>query len=121
MDSCMRDKPRKFQLIALPALISSSIWATSALAGYLESKQAFERHDYGIAYGQCIGSANAGNTDCQNAIGYLLRFGYGVNKDSAEARRWFQLAASKNNAAAQYNLALTGKCMRLVHMNILLN
>lgn len=106
MVSCMRQKSRKSKLFAVPALISCSIWATSALAGYIESKQAFERHDYGIAYGQCIGSANTGSSDCQNAIGYLLRFGYGINKDSAEARRWFQLAASKNNEAAQYNLAL---------------
>lgn len=102
----MRQQFRKHLLVAMSVLFFGSTCVNSALAGYIESKQAFERHDYGVAYAQCIGSANAGNADCQNAIGYLLRFGFGVNKDSAEARRWFQLAASKNNGAAQYNLAL---------------
>ena len=101
-----RPQSRTMPRTSFMALVLSALWASSAVAGYIESKQAFQRHDYGVAYSQCIGAANAGNTDCQNAIGYLLRFGYGVNKDSAEARRWFQLAASKNNAAAQYNLAL---------------
>lgn len=84
----------------------STVWSTQLMAGYVDSKKAFERHDYGVAYSQCIGAANAGSTDCQNAVGYLLRYGYGVDKDAAEAKRWFQLAASKNNSAAQYNLAL---------------
>lgn len=83
-----------------------SLWAQQVFAGYIESKRAFERHDYVVAYNQCIGSANSGNTECQNAVGYLLRFGYGVGKNSVEARRWFELASSKNSAAAQYNLAL---------------
>lgn len=77
-----------------------------ASADYIASKSAFERGDYGVAYDQCVAAANAGNSDCQNAVGYLLRFGYGVDKAPQEAKRWFQLASSKNNPAAQYNLAV---------------
>ena len=95
---------RKFHRLALLGL--GAAWVQSVSAGYIESKRAYERHDYSVAYSQCIGAANSGNTDCQNAIGYLLRFGYGVDKNPEEARRWFQLASSKNNSAAQYNLAL---------------
>ena len=76
-----------------------------AYAGYSESKEAFSRHDYKLAYDQCIHSANVGNAECQNAIGYLLKHGYGVRKDSEQALRWFEQAANKRNLNAQYNLA----------------
>lgn len=74
-------------------------------AGYVESKEAFVKHDYKLAYDQCIHAANVGNSECQNAIGYLLRHGYGVRKDSEQAIRWFEQAANKKNLNAQYNLA----------------
>jgi TPR repeat protein len=96
----------KLNSISLSFLIV--LWGinNSALAGYMESKQAFLQHDYPKAYQQCIDSATRGNRDCQNAIGFLYRQGLAVEKNSQEAQKWFLLAAQQNLASAQYNLAV---------------
>jgi len=92
----------KLLAIGLIALGLSSV----ADAGYRESRDAFSKHDYKAAYDQCIHAANAGNPDCQNAVGYLVKHGYGVPANFDQAFGWFQQAANKKNPNAQYNLAL---------------
>lgn len=89
-------------------LVSSLCFFCSGIvnAGYIESKEAFMKHDYKLAHDQCIHSANVGNSDCQNALGYLYQHGLGVRKDSDQAFRWFMQAANKKNTNAQYNLGL---------------
>lgn len=93
-------------LFVISAGLLASGYSEFSLAGYLESKSAFMRQDYQQAYEQCIQAANIGNLECQNAIAYLYQKGLGIATNLDEANRLFTAAAEKNNASAQYNLAL---------------
>lgn len=50
-----------------------------------------------------------GDSYAQNDIGYLYEKGIGVEQDYEKAKVWYQRAALKNFAIAQYNLALLYK------------
>ena len=92
--------------IVIMACLAAGAYSQNGVAGYLESKNAFMRHEYREAYEQCIYAANIGNPECLNAIGYLYQKGLGVSANPDEANRFFTLAAEKNNPGAQYNLAM---------------
>lgn len=51
-----------------------------------------------------IVAAEAGEASAQLSIGYAYATGSGVEKDEAEARRWYRAAAEQGNRIAQYNL-----------------
>lgn len=95
---------RKLFLLGVSVLVGG--YSQLGVAGYLESKSAFMRKDYQQAYEQCIQAANIGNPECQNSIAYLYQKGLGVAVNFDEANRLFTAAAEKNNASAQYNLAM---------------
>lgn len=78
----------------------------SAWADYDASRQAFLREDYQTAFQECIAAANAGNANCQNAMGVLVKRGLGVVANPEAAFRWFFMAAEKNHPQARYNLGL---------------
>jgi uncharacterized protein len=50
--------------------------------------------------------ANQGDLDAQNKLGAAYFNGRGVEKNIAEAQRWFTQAAQKGYAKAQYNLGV---------------
>lgn len=50
-------------------------------------------------------AAERGHCSAQSTLGHLLLFGYGIEKDEAEARSWFRLAAEKGDDEAQCGLA----------------
>lgn len=91
----------------ITACLVAGLYTQNGIAGYLESKNAFMRHEYREAYEQCIYAANIGNPECLNAIGYLHQKGLGVSANPDEANRLFTLAAEKNNPGAQFNLAMS--------------
>ncbi|OYZ71897.1 MAG: hypothetical protein B7Y06_13050 [Burkholderiales bacterium 24-55-52] len=91
----------------MTACLLAGFYSQNGIAGYLESKNAFMRHEYREAYEQCIYAANIGNPECLNAIGYLYQKGLGVSANPDEANRFFTLAAEKNNPGAQFNLAMS--------------
>lgn len=99
--------PVLIKSIAFTACAVACLYSQIGMAGYLESKNAFMRHDYREAYEQCIYAANIGNPECLNAIGYLHQKGLGVSINPDEANRLFILAAEKNNPGAQFNLAMS--------------
>ena len=49
-------------------------------------------------------SAEQGDAEAQNNLGFMYSIGKGVPQDDAEAVRWFRLAAEQGDAYAQYNL-----------------
>ncbi len=51
--------------------------------------------------------AEQGNAEAQNALAACYYYGWCVNKDYAEAARWYRLAAEQGHDGAQYKL---GKC-----------
>ena len=50
--------------------------------------------------------ANQGDMDAQNKLGAAYFNGKGVEKNIAEAQRWFTLSAQKGYAKSQYNLGV---------------
>jgi hypothetical protein len=50
--------------------------------------------------------ANQGDIDAQNKLGAAFFNGKGVEKNIAEAQRWFRQSAEKGYAKAQYNLGI---------------
>ena len=48
--------------------------------------------------------AQAGDAEAQFELGWMYYYGDGVKQDSAEAVKWFSLAAGQGLAQAQHNL-----------------
>ena len=72
---------------------------------YEDAIAAVERGDYETAAGILKGFAEQGNPGAQAALALLYDMGHGVPQDSAEAVRWYRLAAAQGDKSARYNLA----------------
>ena len=57
-------------------------------------------------YEKFLAKAEAGDSESQNLIGFMLYFGEGAPKDLQGAHDWFHKAADQGNATAQRNLAI---------------
>lgn len=53
-----------------------------------------------------LARAELGDTESQNAVGYMLYHGEGAPMDRAQAQWWFRRAAERGNVRAQRNLAI---------------
>lgn len=51
-------------------------------------------------------SADNGNADSQNNLGYMYTFGYGTSTSVGDAIYWFEKSASRDNVSALFNLAV---------------
>lgn len=72
----------------------------SAQAGW----DAFGRGDYQGALAVWTPLAEAGDIDMQLLVGSIYDFGQGVPQDDGEAAKWYQMAAERGSAKAQYQL-----------------
>jgi TPR repeat protein len=63
---------------------------------------AFGRGDYRGALAIWTPLAEAGDPNMQVLVGSIYDYGQGVPQDDAEAVKWYEMAASKGNAKAQY-------------------
>ncbi|MFZ6656871.1 tetratricopeptide repeat protein [Undibacterium sp. TJN19] len=86
-------------------LFVSSLFSSSAMAGYQEGLNAINKQDYQTALKELQHLAEAGDATAQSDLGDLYRLGSGVPKNFEEAFYWYQLAAIKGNTVAQLNLA----------------
>ncbi|MYE18837.1 MAG: hypothetical protein F4Y06_02800 [Rhodospirillales bacterium] len=79
-------------------------WSEAATADYSDAQSAIGQGDLAAAYGACIQAAEAGDSDCENLVGWLAlqndEFG-GAEK----ARQWFASAAKRGHRRAIENLA----------------
>jgi TPR repeat protein len=78
--------------------------ASPAWAGFQEGANAYNQGDYQTALNEWLTAANAGDPQAQNAIGALYDHGLGVLEDTAEAFRWYSMAAQQNYPLAMRNL-----------------
>ncbi|MDY0883125.1 tetratricopeptide repeat protein [Dongia soli] len=78
--------------------------ASPAWAGFQEGADAYNQGDYQTALNEWMTAANAGDPQAQNAIGALYDHGLGVLEDTAEAFRWYSMAAQQNYPLAMRNL-----------------
>lgn len=65
---------------------------------------AMEQQDYETVLRLSAPLAEAGDPVAQYRMGMLYRFGWGVDRDFAAAREWFQKAAHKGNGSAASEL-----------------
>lgn len=64
-----------------------------------------ENPDYEKAALYLRQAAERGHCEARNLLAHLLFFGWGIEKDEAEARRWYELAAEQGDDNAQCDLA----------------
>lgn len=60
---------------------------------------------YESTYLRKLASAERGDPEAQNAVGFMLYRGDGVAVDRLQAQRWFEQAAAQGSARARRNLA----------------
>ena len=66
--------------------------------------QAFEKGDYETAYAGFYKLSKEEDMAAFNYLGVMHYLGYGRKRDVQAARKWFELAANKGFAGAQFNL-----------------
>ncbi len=69
-------------------------------------EQLYSDGRYTQAYKELLPLANRGVLPAQRILGTMYHEGHGVEQDSAEAARWFRLAAEAGDADAQFNLSV---------------
>ncbi len=75
-------------------------------AGYEEGEEAYFQGDFQTALEVWRPLAEQGHAEAQNMLGFMYRFGEGVQPDYDLARRWYRKAADQGNATAQNNLGV---------------
>lgn len=69
-------------------------------------EEAYLAEDYEAAMSIWSPLADQGDADAQNMVGFMYRWGQGVEQDFEKARRWYRSAAGQGHARAQNNLGL---------------
>ena len=65
-------------------------------------KRAYEQGDYKTALGIVAPLAGQGSADAQVLLATMYFKGHGVQKDLAEALKWYKAAANQDNAEGQF-------------------
>ena len=88
-------------MIALAILLNGPVWG-----GYEDGEEAYLQGDFPTALQIWKPLAEEGNAEAQNMLGYMYRFGEGVEPDYELARKWYRRSADQGNATAQNNLGV---------------
>jgi TPR repeat protein len=80
---------------------SGTTEAGKPFATLAEGKASFLAKNYKVAYQQLLPLAQQGNADAQYAVGYMLYYGKGVDRNEAKARDWMNKAAAQGQPAAK--------------------
>ena len=91
-----------WKLFALTVLLSG--YAFSSQAGMGEYWEAYARGNYGTAIGELRPLAEEGNSEAQANLGHLYEEGRGVDRNMAEAAKWYRKAAEQGDTSAQTDL-----------------
>ncbi len=77
-----------------------------ASASYQSGEEAYLNSDYETAFRHWEPLAIRGNAHAQNMLGYMYRYGQGLEQDYEKARHWYRQAAEQGHAKAQNNLGV---------------
>jgi TPR repeat protein len=91
-------------VMMLFALVLSIVHPLIAGAAETNGIAAFERHDYAAALRLLRPLAEQGDAKAQTDLGFMYHNGWGVQKDSREAAKWFRKAAERGDREAQGQL-----------------
>lgn len=90
------------------ALLAASLISPAAAVDtskiFDEGVVAYERGDYAGAWFSFWSLAQRGDAVAQFNLSRLYHFGYGVEQDLAQSRRWLEAAARQNHSAAVFSL-----------------
>ncbi len=89
---------------ALKELGSGPPAQTAQQARFAQGSQLYEGKDFGGAARIFGELANAGYAPAQMQLGYQYEFGEGLQRNPAEAAKWYRRSADQGYAAAQQNL-----------------
>ena len=93
------------------AILATGLLAsTGAQADIRKAQEAYKRQDYAGVMAACRETAGRGEPNCQNELGNLYRYGWGVPVNHPEALRWYRAAADQQQSWARVNL---GHMLRL--------
>lgn len=100
----------KMRTALAPLALIAGLWAPLPVlaqggASFSEGVAAYNAGDYARAYGIFHGYALSGDSAAQFNLGLMYDTGRGVARDTAEARRWYLLAAEQGSVTAQRSLA----------------
>ena len=87
---------RHFLAFATALLLAATAWGD-----YDDGWVAHERGDYETAFEEFLPLAEQGDAWPQILLGAMYYFGEGVEKDYAEAMKWYLLAAEQGHAEAK--------------------
>lgn len=82
------------------------VGAQLSRADFPLGEDAYLAEDYEAAMRIWAPLADQGDADAQNMVGFMYRWGQGVEQDFEKARRWYRSAAGQGHARAQNNLGL---------------
>lgn len=75
-------------------------------ADYDAGENAYLSEDFEGAFREWEPLAFQGDVEAQNMLGFMYRWGQGVEQDFAKAQEWYRRAADKGHPTAQNNLGL---------------
>jgi len=78
----------------------------SSWADFDAGEHAYIREDFETAFREWAPLAAQGHAEAQNMLGFMYRWGQGVDQDFEKARAWYRRSADQGNATAQNNLGL---------------
>lgn len=82
-------------------ILTLPVWAD-----FDDGERAYIREDFEAAFREWSPLAAQGHAEAQNMLGFMYRWGQGVDQDFAKAREWYQRSADQGNPTAQNNLGL---------------
>ena len=82
------------------------LFSSAAWADFGDGMKAFRAGDYARAVEEWMPLAEDGHAKAQNNVAYLYSRGFGVAKDKATSKDWYNRAAEQGYAVAQYNLGM---------------
>ena len=90
----------------LRLFVAAAVVVPNLPADYSAGLHAFQNKDYASALREWRTSADRGDSQAQNALGFLYEHGFGVPANPAEALKWYRKAAEQGYGPAEYNLGL---------------
>lgn len=87
--------------MGITLLLTMPVWAD-----FDSGERAYLAEDFELALQEWSPVAAQGNAEAQNMLGYMYRWGQGVEQDFAKAREWYQRSADQGHSRAQNNLGM---------------
>lgn len=69
-------------------------------------EQAYIAEDFEDAFHEWSPLASQGHAEAQNMLGFMYRWGQGVEQDFAKAQEWYKRSADQGHSRAQNNLGM---------------